>query len=331
VVVALLAGSTSAAGSDLKAHVDWFPNFSQDAAGSARQAAQAVRQGPFPAQDVLFVGDGITANLGPLCEALAELPCGVAGCTAAGDAALGKTYQLGQNQSGSGSLSAALLGGSLRLGVGMAHGWRSVGAFFRATRTRDVWVQSLDAAPAVDSYVRYFGYTAREWPYPPLADMARLYPLGVELNTPLLDAAGAPPLETGGGLLLRSPLRVEVDGSLRMSAPVPQGAVVHLMVGDPGACLQAAQSAAQSALEALNTRSAGKARPLLALALVDVAWQYLFETRPTQVAAALKAALGEIPLVGAYTLGQVARPRPQAAPVVQNQNLEVIIFGEVTE
>jgi hypothetical protein len=330
VVVALLTGS------DLKAQVEWFPTFSQDASGAARQFAQSLRQGSFLPQDILFVADGIHADVGPLCAALADLPYGVSGCTAAGEAALGKTYQIGKHQSGAGALSALVLGGRFRLGVGMAHGWRSVGAFFRATRTRDVWVQALDAAPAVETYVRYFGYTPREWAFPPLTDMARLYPLGVEMSFSGSDAGGGYSVGeyvpgAGSGLLLRSPLRVEVDGSLRMSAPVPQGAVVHLMVGDPGACVQAAYSAAQSALLALNAGRGGKIRPTLAVALADVAWQYLFETRPTQVAAALKSALGDIPLVGAYTLGQIARPQPGAAPVIQNQNLAVVIFGEAVE
>lgn len=203
-----------------------------------------------------------------------------------------------------------------------------------------MWVQTLDAAPAVETYARYFGYSPREWAFPPLTNMARLYPLGVEMSSATLEPAGDPLAANGatrtispttaGDLLLRSPLRVEVDGSLRMSAPVPQGAVVHLMVGDPDACLQAARQASQTALDALT---AGRAniRPILAIALVDVAWQYLFETRPTQVAAALKATLGDIPLVGAYTLGQIARPQPGAAPVIQNQNLAVVVFGEAME
>jgi hypothetical protein len=326
VLVALLTGS------DLKAQVEWFPNFTQDAAGTARQLAQAVQDSSFLAQDILFAADGINADPGPLCGTLAGLPYGVAGCLAAGEPSLDKTYQIGQNQSGPGSLSALILGGRFRLGVGMAHGWRRVGAFFHATRTRDVWLQALDAAPAVEYYARYFGYTVREWALPPLNTMARLYPLGVEQDEAPGEQAGAyapGPVYSPG--LLRSPLTVEIDGSLRMSAPVPQGSVVHLMIGDTGACLQAANSAAQSALESLHYGRGGKVRPILALALVDVAWQYLFETRPTQVAAALASALGDIPLVGAYTLGQVARPRLNAAPVIQNQHLQVVIFGEVVD
>ena len=128
------------------------------------------------------------------------------------------------------------------------------------------------------------------------------------------------------GLLLRSPLRVEVDGSLRMSAPIPQGAVVHLMTGDPDACLQAARDAAGLALQRLN-----EAKPLLAVALVDAAWQLLFEARPTALAAALQEALGDVPLVGAYTFGQLDRPDLEKPPLLHNQNLAVLVLGEAQE
>jgi hypothetical protein len=335
VVVALIAGS------ELKAQVQWWPNYSQEAAGVTRQALQAVRQESFLAQDLLFVADGINANLEPLCTALGETQFGVSGCMASGEAALGKTVQVGKNQCGPGSLSIAVLGGRFKMGVGMAHGWQPVGAYFRATRTNDVWVQALDGAPAVEAYSRYFGYSARDWAAPPLSEMARLYPLGVEMNSLAypMPAGSAP--EAAAGLLLRSPLRMEIDGSLRMSAPVPEGAVVHLMVGDPNGCLEAAKNAAQAALQSfhasrgatapLSKRSSAPAKPALAVVMVDVAWQYLFETHPNLVSQALKTVLGDIPLVGAYTLGQVFRPRSRTAPLIQNQNLAVVILGEASD
>jgi hypothetical protein len=127
-------------------------------------------------------------------------------------------------------------------------------------------------------------------------------------------------------LLLRSILRIEVDGSLRMSAPVPEGAVVHLMTGDPDACLTAAREAVEQALNAL-----GSARPLLAIAFVDAAWQSLFATRPTQVTDTIKTALSGLPLVGAYTFGQLVRLRLDEPPVLHNQNIAVVVFGEATE
>jgi hypothetical protein len=316
VVVALITGN------DLKAQVHWYSTFAQDSPAVARQFIEALKQDIFLPQEILIVADGINGSLVPLCTALGELDVHVSGCMAAGEPSLGKTYCIGKNQAGAGALSAAILGGRFRLGVGLAHGWQDLGVYFRATRTRDVWVQTLDNAPAAETYARYLGYSAREWAFPPLTDMARLYPLGVEVTShtgktgPFVEADPA-------NLLIRSALRVEVDGSLRMSAPVPEGSVVHLMIGDPDACLVSAQTAVKEALASL-----GKAKPLLAMVFVDASWQLLFESRQNQIATVLKSALGDIPLVGAYTFGQLVRQALDMPPVLHNQNLEVLIFAE---
>lgn len=324
VVVALFTGP------EFQAEVSWFPAFAQDSPSVARALLQALKQGSSPApgapapRHVLLAADGINGSLTPVCSALSELPVPVSGCMAAGEVSRGKTFCIGRNQAGPGALSAAVLGGRFQIGAGLAHGWKDLGVHFRVTRTRDVWLLALDEHPAAEAYARYFGYTAREWAFPPLTDMARLYPLGVE---PPRRRDTAPFFELdSASLLIRSALRVEVDGSLRMSAPVPEGAFVHLMTGEPAACLDAARLAARQAMAALEG-----ARPILALALADAAWQTLFETRPDLLPAALKEELGETPLVGAYTFGQLARPDLAAAPVLHNQTIEVLVFGESQE
>jgi hypothetical protein len=319
VVVALMTGS------DLKAQVQWYPNYAQDSQGVARQFIQTLKQDIFLPQEILIVADGINGSLVPVCNVLGELDVRVVGCMGSGDPSLGKTYSIGKNQAGPGALAAAFLGGRFRVGAGLAHGWMDLGVYFHATRTRDVWLQTLDNVPAAETYARYLGYSAREWAFPPLTDMARLFPLGVEM--PAQHGKTGPFVEADpSNLLIRSALRVEVDGSLRMSAPVPEGAIVHLMTGDPDACLASVQVAARDALAAL-----GKAKPLLAVALIDASWQLLFESRQNQLSGALKSALGDIPLVGAYTFGQLDRPALDKPPVLHNQNLEVLVFGEGQE
>lgn len=299
VIVALLAGN------DLKAQVHWFPHFAQDAEEVARQINHAL---PLElTQEILFAADGAAGQLAPLCAALRDQAGGVVGCMASGEPSLGRTFQIGMNQAEAGALSIAVLGGRFKLGVGLAHGWRPVGVYFQATHSQDDRLYALDGAPAVESYARYLGYTAQAWTQPPLSSMARLYPLGIET-------------QPDSELLLRSPLRVEGDGSLCMNAPVPEGSVAHLMIADPQACLEAARCAARQALENLGT-----ARPLLALALVDAAWATLFETHPTYISDALKSVLQEIPLVGAYTLGQIQ------PPTIHNQNLALVLIGEAQE
>ncbi len=323
VLIALIAAPANAA-SEYKADVQWFPNFAINSVSTARQFIQNLKQEVFLPQDILLAADGINGSLMPFCGAFDDLAVNVTGCMAAGEPSLGKTYIIGKNQAGPGAMSAAILGGKFRLGVGLAHGWQDLGVYFQATRTRDVWLQTLDGAPAVEAYARYFGFSPRDWAFPPLTDMARLYPLGVE-QVVEREATGTGPLTKTdpSKLLLRSALRVEVDGSLRMSAPVPEGAVVHLMTGDPDACLTAARDAAEKAMNNL-----GGAKPLLAIALVDVAWRLLFESRPGQVSAAIKTVIGDLPLVGAYTFGQMVRADVTKPPVLHNQNLALVIIGE---
>jgi hypothetical protein len=137
--------------------------------------------------------------------------------------------------------------------------------------------------------------------------VVRLYPLGIESN---------------GNLLVRSPLRVEVDGSLRMSAAVPSGSVAHLMLGDAQACLDSAEAAVRHALDEI-----GPARPLIALALVDLAWLQLFSVRSGQIMAAIQDTLGSIPVVGGYSIGQIARPAINHAPMIYNQSVTILILA----
>lgn len=336
VVVALLTGS------ELNAQVHWLPDFAADSLGAARQALQAIEQETILPQAVLLAADGFNGSLEPVCAALSGLRVPVHGCTAAGEPSQGKTYQIGKNQSGAGGLSVACLGGNFRLGAGLARGWQDLGIYFRPTRADGAWLHELDGAPAVEMYAQFFGYPARDWANPPLNDMIRLYPLGVEKlpadepeDEPAADQAvpadgSTAPFQTEAdpaGLLIRSPLWVEPGGSLRMSAPVPEGSVAHLMAGDPSSCLRSARDAAAKALAALDG-----ARPLLAVALVDAAWQLLFESNSGQITAALDDALieaigYEIPLVGAYTHGQIDRPDLSGPPVLHNQNLSLLILG----
>jgi hypothetical protein len=308
VVVALISGA------ELKAQVQWFPNYSHNSPETASELAQSLQNEILQPQGILLAADGINGDISQVCAVLEENKISIAGCLTTGDYHSGKTYQMGGSQSGSGALSALILGGRFRLGVGFGHGWQDIGIHFKISKVRDVWVQSLDKIPAAEAYSGVFGYPVRQWAYPPLTELVRLYPLGIEIFPGSSD------------LVLRSPLHVESDGSFRMNVTITEGEVAHLMVGDTDACLKSAREAAKQALASL-----GKAAPLVGLVLVDVAWQYLFETRMSQVMSILRMTLGDIPLVGAFTLGQIARPFEEAAPNLYNQQIQVVLLGELGE
>jgi hypothetical protein len=303
VVVALLSG-------DFQAETLWLPGYSQSGRETAAKIVQHA-SARVERQSVLFFADGFNGDAEQFCNAL-PLALEVTGALSSGDLHTGNTYQMIGTQTGAGGMTAALLRGNLHVGVGADHGWDPVGNQFRVTRSRGFWLRTLDGRPASEAYASLFGYPARDWAFPPLSYLARLYPLGMEQND---------------GIVVRAPIRVEADGSFRMNAVIRDGIDAFLLVGSRASCERAAKTAAQHALLKL-----GNAKPRLALVLVDVAWQMLLKAQPGAEIAAVQEILGEsVPIAGGYTLGQVVTPDDDTKPKFLNQHIIVIVFGEPNE
>ncbi|MBL8051182.1 MAG: FIST C-terminal domain-containing protein [Anaerolineales bacterium] len=299
VVVALLSG-------DFQSDTLWLPGYAQ----SGRETASKIET-HFSArserQSVLFFADGFNGDAEQFCNALSA-NLDITGALSSGDLHTGNTYQITGNQTGTGGLVAAFLRGNIKIGVGTDHGWDPVGSQLRVTRSRGFWLRTLDGRPASEAYAGMFGYPARDWAFPPLSYLARLYPLGVEQNE---------------GLVVRAPIRVEADGSFRMNAAIRDGIDAYLLVGSRAACERAAKNAAQQAL-----RQLGDTKPALLVVLVDVAWQMLLKAQPGAEIAAIQEILGEnVPIAGGYTLGQITSAE-DAKPRFLNQHIVVIAFGE---
>jgi hypothetical protein len=305
VVVALLCSD------EIQCRAGWWPDFAQDSRACIQMMLQSLRPDSQAGESLLLVADGMNGDAALLSSILSDTGLMVAGCLAGGELWRGRTFQLGGRASGSGGLAAAALGGNVVIGAGVAHGWRPVGALSRLTRVQGQWVRTLDDQPASETYARLFGRPAREWSHPPLNDLVRLYPLGVQ---------------EAQGMKVRSPLRVEVDGSLRMNTTLPEGGLVDILVGSQKGCQQAATQATLQALAAL-----GPTRPRLAILLVDMAWQSLLELDAGAEVVAVRRALGEdVPVMGGYTLGQIARPTRDGPVELFNQHILVLLFGSKT-
>ncbi len=304
VIVALLSGA------DLAIHADYWTGFSEDSRATTQKMAQALQL--YQSNGALLVfADGLTGDARQLCAALPHGNYTLAGCLAGGELRKARTYQIGGRQSGNGGLAAALLTGQIAVSVGMAHGWQPVGAYFKITQARGPWLRTLDRKPVADVLADLFGYPAREWLFPPLNELVRLYPLGIE-------QAGKE------SLLVRSPLRMESDGSLRMNTSIAEGSMAHLLIGSIENCQKAARQATQQALDGL-----GSARPALALVLTDVAWQMMFESQPGAEINSIRDVIGnDVPILGGYTFGQIARSGANGAPELYNQHIEVVLLGE---
>lgn len=328
VVVALLAGE------DIQARAGWWPDYAQDSRAISQAMLRSLRPDGENKEILLLVSDGVNGDADDLCRTLTDGGYALAGCLAGGELWRGRTFQVGGRASGSGGLAGAVLSGNIVAGVGAAHGWQPVGALSRLTRVQGQWVRMLDGQPVSETYSRLFGYPARSWSYPPLSDLVRLYPLGLPETEGTSAAQGASTVMGGGPvasagsapLRVRAPLRMEADGSLRMNSVLPEGEMVELMIGSPEACRQAAQQAAAQARQAL-----GPTLPRLALVLVDIAWQALFDLDAMAELQALRQVLGpEVPIAGGYTFGQISRLQPQGLAQLLNQHMLIVLFGDKT-
>jgi len=299
VIVALLSG-------DFQAETQWMPTYAQSTRETGAKLAKQLSEKENNA--LIFFADGFNGDADQLCAALSSsLP--LAGALSSGDLHTGHSYQLAGPQTGSGALAAAFLRGNVRVGIGSTHGWNPVGSQFRVTRSRGFWLRTLDGRPASETYAQLFGYPAREWAFPPLSHLARLYPLGID---------------QGENMIVRAPIRVEADGSFRMNASVRDGVDAYLLVGSRASCEKAAHQAAQQALQQLQG-----SKPTFALVLVDLAWEMLLKSHPGSEITAVQEILGkDVPIAGGYTLGQVVPGKESAPPQLLNQHIVVIAFAE---
>ncbi len=301
VVVALISAS------DARAEVRWLSGYSQASREVTQQLVSLLSNNP--SRPTLLFADGFNTDAQQLCSSMPSQTM-LAGGLSCGDIHSGTAYQIANASFGASGLALARLEGNIKVGIGSGHGWQAIGTSFRITRSRGFWLRMLDGRPASESYARLFGHPAREWAFPPLNHLVRLYPLGIQ--------------QDAGKLLVRSPIRVEADGSFRLNTTVEDGSDAYLLVGSISSCQEAARQAAQEAMHAL-----GNAKPALALVLADVAWQMIFESQPGTELNPVQEVLGkDVPILGGYTLGQIIPGDASAPPKFLNQHLSVIVIGE---
>lgn len=305
--VALLAMS------GLHAEVAVGGTLSRDSYGAGKILAQEFSSAP---GDLIFIlsdglaGDGAAVLQGVRDHLAVKLP--LIGAAAADDGQFRNTLQFCGTRVLSDTLVAAKVRGEFHFGVGVRHGWEPVGLPVRVTRSRGNRLCEINDLPAIQLYDEYFGEYCQRMRNEPMARLAVYYPLGL-------------PVPESDEFLLRAPIAVEKDGSIKFTAELPTGADVRLMIGNVESAMRAARIAAMEALSQMRGRT-----PKLAILFDGMARRRVFGLRAGQEIKLVRDIIGpEVPVVGFYAYGEIAplEGTDPSASCFHNETLVILTLG----
>ncbi|MBN8231582.1 FIST C-terminal domain-containing protein [Corallococcus macrosporus] len=172
------------------------------------------------------------------------------------------------------------------LGVGIQHGWYPYGPPSQVTKARGAVAIELDYENAFEVYRRTAASRGDALDVRSFVRFAMTHPLGIP--------------QANGEFVIRDPLSVDSDGSVRFIAEIPDGSLVRVMEGKRTDLLGAAASAATLAREATSGALGG------AMVFDCVSRYLLLEDGVRDELSRFQDALGAgVPVVGCLTLGEV--------------------------
>ncbi|SEP71866.1 FIST N domain-containing protein [Ectothiorhodospira magna] len=169
--------------------------------------------------------------------------------------------------------------------IGVTHGWEPISQTLKVTASERNIIHSLDWKPAFEVYREMIlDHGGQEITRDNFFDIAKAYPFGISK----LDSE----------MVVRDPLMVVDDHSLMCVGEVNEGCFVKLLNGTPSSLVQAATQArkiAQARYPAGHQSSA---------LFIDCISRVLF--LGDEISRELEEAGGNMPLFGAFTLGEIA-------------------------
>jgi len=286
---------------------------SEDLRAAGARAARCVPEaGDHPYRALLLLTDGLAGDQQEIVRGAygvlgAAVPL-VGGC-AGDDRRMTRTFQLYGEEVLTDAVVAAGIASEAPLGIGVRHGWRSVGEPMLVTQSGGNRVSMLNDRPALDVYLEHLGASSSAHSSEEaFARLALTHPLGLSVRS------GEPQVRFIGGADLD-------DRSLSCIAEVPQGGLVRIMEGDAESVLQATDAACGDALAALDGHP-----PLGMLAFDCIARRGVLGEEGIQSEIDRLAASGRgAPVAGFYTYGEIARTRGMRG--FHNQTLVVLTVG----
>ncbi|MFP2898310.1 FIST signal transduction protein, partial [Corallococcus sp. 4LFB] len=197
-----------------------------------------------------------------------------------------KTAQFTQGQAYQDQVVVIAMDVRRPLGIGIQHGWSPYGPPSQVTKARGATAIELDYESAFEVYRRTAASRGDALDAHSFARFAMTHPLGIP--------------QANGEFVIRDPLAVEPDGSVRCIAEIPDGSLVRVMEGSRTDLLGAAAGAAAQAREATPGALGGAV-------VFDCVSRYLILGEGVrEELSRFQDALGEgVPVVGCLTLGEV--------------------------
>lgn len=225
-----------------------------------------------------------------------------------------KTYQFFNNDVMTDSACAVMFGGQIAIGLSSQHGWKPLGKPRIIEKAEKNIIRRINGKKAISIYEEFLGEQSMTLFLNRLNRIRLFYPLGI-----LIDEQKK--------YLIQNVVDVLEDGSLVCQAEIPQGAEVHIMIGNKDSCRQAAEQAAREAKEMLLGKT-----PELVLIFESAARQKLLGRSAFAEIQSIKEIFGEaVPLFGMYTYGEFGplNKAEHGSPCfLQSETMNILALGQ---
>jgi hypothetical protein len=254
-----------------------------------------------------LAGDQAEIVRGAYSVAGARVPL-VGGC-AGDDSKMEATFQFHGDQVLTNAVVGAALSSDGPLGIGVRHGWSTVGDAMAVTQAHGNVVAGLDGQPALDAYLaRLDAPQEARADADAFARFAQTHPLGLASRT------GEPHVRLVAGADFER-------RALICIAEVPQGNLAWLMEGDAGSVLDATDGACTDALAPINGNATLGIVAFDCIARRGVLGETGIETEIERV----NEHADGVPVAGFFTYGEIARTRGVSG--FHNQTLVLLAIG----
>lgn len=197
-------------------------------------------------------------------------------------------------------------GNDLKIGHGSRGGWDAFGPERIITRSEGNILYELDNKSALQLYKEYLGPFANELP-----GSALLFPLALHL--PDRDEA-----------IIRGVLSVnEEDQSMTFAGEVPRNSKVQLMKANFDRLIDGAVKAADNSLKTL-----GSFQPGFAILISCVGRRMVLNHRTEEEVEETTHTLGETPVCGFYSYGEISPVVKSTACELHNQTMTITVYSE---